>query len=98
MRLEPHGLELIPEQLNELQSQHVLSHVIPHLEDTGLPHPLASQPLGEGGHLWRGGRKSVGLNMWGQSPPSDQLAHHWPLPCSTSIPCMEERTAFHTRR
>ena len=30
-------------------------YITPHLEDTGLPHPLASQPLGQGGHLWRGG-------------------------------------------
>jgi len=62
-RLEPHGLKHVPEHLNDLQSQHVLPHVVPHLEDTGLPHPLASQLLGQGGHLWRGGEnKGVVLN------------------------------------
>ena len=44
-----HGLE----QLNDLESQHVLSHVIPHLEYGCLPHRPRGELGGHGAQGWR---------------------------------------------
>ena len=48
-------MEHVLEELYDLQSQHVLSHVIPHLEDGGLPHSPRGELGGERGQGWGGG-------------------------------------------
>ena len=71
-----HGLEHVLEQLYDLQGQHVLPHIIPDLECTGLLDSLGKQPLGERGKLWsEGGREGGREEGWkeGRYPKAGNL-------------------------
>ena len=50
-------MEHILEELYDLQSQHILPHIIPHLEDGRLPHSPRGELGGERGQGWGGGRE-----------------------------------------
>ena len=56
VQAEPDRMEYVPEQQYDLESQHILSDIIPDLEDGRLPSGQRGEPEGEGGESWEGGR------------------------------------------
>ena len=55
VQAEPDGMEYVPEQQYDLESQHILSDVISDLEDGRLAGGQGGEPGGEGGESWEGG-------------------------------------------
>ena len=55
VQAEPDGMEYVPEQQYDLESQHILSDIISDLEDGCLAGGQGGEPGGEGGESWEGG-------------------------------------------
>ena len=60
VQAEPDGMEYVPEQQYDLQSQHILSDIISDLEDGRLAGGQGGEPGGEAGESWEGGEGREG--------------------------------------